>query len=138
MSLEKLLQPRIVELGKIKIGGLGDEKKAASGNPYRVPVKFDHFKIVTLYRGDDGKLVEDTSLMPSLALEADPDGKLRRLPITFLSNDLSEILQVSYLWYAGQKLGAKSDGETLTWYHHHKTGARLEVPKVQPWKPEYA
>lgn len=137
MSLETLLQPRVVELGKIKLGGLGEERTAKSGEKYRQPVKYDHFRIVTLYRGDDGKLVEDDSLMDALKDYADKDGKLRRLPISFLSNDLAEILQTQFLWYAGKSLGGRSDGETLTWFNDPKTNKRLADPLTEPWTPEH-
>lgn len=138
MSLAKLLRPRVCELGKIKIGGLGDEKVSRSGNKYRVPVKYDHFVITTLYRGPDGKLVEDAGLMAALKPLADADGRVRSLPISLLSNDIDEVLQASYQWFDGKRLAAKSDGETVTKYADFKTGAWLKEPETLPWRPEYA
>lgn len=138
MSLAKMLKPRVCELGKIKIGGLGDERTSRSGSTYRVPEKYDHFVVTTLHRDASGRLVEDAALMKSLAGFADPDGALRSLPVALLSNDVEEILQAAYLWYDGKKLAAKSDGETLTKYADLNTGRWLDRPEVLPWKPEYA
>lgn len=138
MSLAKLLSARPCELGKIKIGGLGEERQSKSGGTYRLPEKYDCFHITTLYRGKDGKLIEDAALMESLREYTDPDGKLRTLPISLLSNEIEEVLQASYLWYDGKKLAAKSDGETLTKYADLKSGAWLPAPETIPWKPEWA
>ena len=138
MSLAKLLSPRPCELGKIKIGGLGEERKGQGGGTYRLPEKYDHFVITTLYRGEDGKLREDAALMASLKEYCDADGKLRTLPVALLSNDIEEVLQASYLWYDGKKLAAKSDGEMLTKFADMKTGQWLPQPETVPWKPEWA
>jgi hypothetical protein len=138
MSLAKILSPRLCELGKIKIGGLGDERTSQAGGKYRVPVKYDHFVITTLYRGDDGRLRTDDALMSSLAEHADPDGMVRSLPITLLSNEVEDVLQVAYLMYDGKKLAAKSDGETLTKYADLNTRQWLPEPVSLPWKPEWA
>lgn len=136
MSLAKLLAPRVCELGKIKIGGLGDERTGKSGGKYRMPVKYDEFRITTLNRGPDGLLVEDSALMA--ALPKDADGKLRTLPVSLLSNDLEEVMQASYLWYNGKRLAGKSDGETLTVHFDHEKGTWLDKPKVVPWDAKYA
>ena len=48
--LSDLIKPRLPELGKIKIGGLGQERQARSGGTYRQPVKDDHFTIKNLHR----------------------------------------------------------------------------------------
>lgn len=138
MSLAKILSPRLCELGKIKIGGLGDERTSQAGGKYRVPVKYDHFVVTTLYRGDDGRLRPDEALMASLAEHADADGKVRSLPITLLSNDVEDVLQVAYLMYDGKKLAAKSDGETLTKYADLNTRQWLPEPVSMPWNPEWA
>lgn len=139
MALGNLIrQPRICELGKIKIGGLGEERPAQGGGTWRLPVKLDHFVITTLIRDERGNLIPDTVLMESLSEYADRDGKLRTLPIALLSNDVDEVLQAAWVWYCGKKLGAKSDGQTLTWYHNPNTGARLEKPQVRDWSPEVA
>lgn len=139
MSLQQLIRPRICELGKIKIGGLGEPRPTRDGqSTWNPPVKLDHFVITTLNRDDYGRLIPDVDLMNSLRQYADPDGKLRRIPIALLSNDVQEVLQAAWVWYCGKKLGARSDGTTLTKFHDPDTGARLPQPETVPWKLEYA
>jgi len=47
----KGLTPQLAERGKIKIGGLGDErKKQGSNETYRLPVKHDYITITTMQR----------------------------------------------------------------------------------------
>lgn len=138
MALAQLLQPRICELGKIKIGGLGEKRKSQSGGEYRMPVKHDHFRVTTLQRNKDGDLIEDAALMSSLADYADGDGKLRQLPISLLSNDVEEVLQAAYIWYNGKKLAAKSDGTTLTIHFDREKKEWLKAPKSMPWEPRFA
>ena len=104
------IKPRRPMYGHIKIGGVGAEKTAKSGNKYRQPVKYDGFKITTLARGDDENLVMDTEMHTLLEAFQDPDGKLRKLPIIFLSNDPSEVLKTKYVQYAGKKALCEGDG----------------------------
>ena len=110
MALSDILRPAICELGKVKIGGLGEARKGAGGTDYRLPKKLDHFRIVSLNRDAQGDLAEDKVLMDSLAKLADSDGKLRQLPIVLLSNDINEVLQASWVWYSGKRCAARSDG----------------------------
>lgn len=139
MSLFDVITPRITELGKIKIGGKSSQVRTSkTGGQWRAPEKYDHFIITTLYRNAQGDLVRDDALMNRLIEEGhgDSDGKLRTIPISVLSNDIEDIVQSSYLAYAGRKLAARSDGETLIKYADK--GKWLEVPVVEPWKPEMA
>ena len=118
MSAELLLSPRVIELGKIKIGGLGDTRKAAGGGSYRIPRKDDCFTVTTLNRDQAGDFIPDVALMEALAQAgyADQDGKVRRLPVTLLSHVIDEVLPVVYVWYLGKTLAARGDGRTLTTY----------------------
>src|SRR4051812_46966795 len=112
-SLSHLITPRICELGKIKIGGLGEQRQSKSGGNYRMPVKYNHFVITTLQRDGQGGLVPDEQQINSLSEYADSDGKLRQLPVAVLSNDIQDIIQASLVWYNGKRLAARSDGKTL-------------------------
>lgn len=141
MSATRLLQPRVCELGKIKIGGLSDEVKTSrAGNEYRPPEKYDHFVITGLTRDENGDLTEDVPLMDSLRQEgyADPDGMLRSLPVILLANDVDDILQVSYLSFSGKKMAAKSDGEILYVFTDGNRNFSKTPLRECPWKPEYA
>ena len=84
------------------------------GGTYRLPRKDDHFTVTTLHRDKDGALIPDKALMAELAQYADPDGKIRQLPVCLLSDDLEDVIQTAWVWYVGKKVAARSDGVTLT------------------------
>lgn len=140
MGLATLLQPRLCELGKIKIGRKEEKvRKTAGGKEWRAPEKLDHFILTTMQRNSHGDLVQDAALMAALgARYADEDGKLRQVPITLLSDDPEDCMQSAWVWYNGKKIAARSDGETLTCFVDPKTGESLDPPRVSEWKPEYA
>lgn len=129
-----LVEPSITQLGTIKIGGLKSETRTAgSGRSWSPPEKWDHFKVMLSYRNDKDRLVPDDELMDQLVKDgmSDPDGKLRQIPIQVLSNDIEDVLQMAYLFYSGNKLAARYDGETLTWYCDIKKAKWLEVPAIE-------
>lgn len=136
MALEAILAPQLVEVGKVKAGRLGPPRPSKSGGAFRPPEKLDHFLVTTLHRDDGGQLVEDAALMASLAEHADADRKLRRLPITVLSNVVSEVMTARYAAYNGKRAEAVSDGETLTEYADRPGGAWLPQPRTLPHTPE--
>lgn len=143
MALLDLLKPRVIEMGKIKIGGLGEARASKSGGTYRLPRKDDHFTITTLVRNKpvNGDLIPDDELMSALVAEgyADKhDGKLRQLPIMLLSDEMDDILQCAWVWYGGKTVYARSDGKRVTWLGDPKTMKPLKEPKEEDWKPEYA
>lgn len=137
MGLPKGLTPRIAELGKIKIGYLGEERKSKGGGLYRLPLKLDYFLITGNERGQDGRLVVDTTLMDSLKEQglADPDGKLRKLPIYLLSDDPDEVLQAAYVSYDGKRRLATCDGATVKTYY--KGATKLVGPALTPCTGEH-
>ena len=55
----KNLTPRLVEVGKIKIGGKG-ERRTKSGT--LLPEKWDHFEIATLMKDEEGRLIMDDEM----------------------------------------------------------------------------
>lgn len=137
MALFDLVKPRTIELGKIKIGGLGESRQKQGGGTWRLPVKHDHFTVTTLHRDQQGGLIEDADLMDSLAAQhADSDGKLRQLPIAVLSNDIEDIVKASYVRYVGKRLAAKSDGKELVEFF--RDGKWLAEPITRAWEPRYA
>lgn len=135
-----LVQPRISELGKIKIGGKSVQvRTSAKGTEWRAPEKFDHFIITTLQRDERGDLVRDEALMAELAQSyADKDGKLRRIPIMLLSNRIDDIVQASYVWYASKKLGARSDGHKITFYVNPENRQPLPKPVEKEWTENWS
>lgn len=130
-------RPRLVELGKIKIGGLGDSRPTRSGGTFRLPRKDDHFSITTMVRDSNGDLQLDHAAMDELTKEyGDDDGKLRRIPICVLSNDIEDILQSAYVWYGGKVCWARSDGKETTWFYDPRKRVRLDEPQVKPFDPK--
>lgn len=136
MALKDILNPRICELGKIKIGGLGAERQGANG-PWRMPRKDDFFTITTLNRTPAKDLIPDTALMDSLAPKfADSDKKIRRLPIYVLSNNLDDVMQSAWVFYSGKRCVARSDGITIQWFFDRKTRKWLDIPETEPHRDE--
>ena len=138
--LSDIVKPRISELGKIKIGGLGEERKARGGGTFRLPVKHDHFTVTTMQRDAKRNLIVDEDLMKSLVEEgyADADGKVRRLPVSCLSNDPEEVMQTAYVAYEGKKLAAKSDGKEAEFFYDFKKKQWRDAPFITEWTDELA
>lgn len=121
---------RVVELGKIKIGG---KRPAKAGQDWRAPEKWDHFGITTLDRTPQGDLKLDEKLMAALAAEQKvPTEQLREIPIALLSDDIEDVFPTAYVAYRGKVCLGRSDGETITWYCDPKTGAPLAEPRTVP------
>lgn len=141
--LSDIIQPRISELGKIKIGRKSDKVlKTQSGKEWSPPEKLDHIILTTLNRDGKGQLALDVALMNQLKADgyADKDGNIRKLPIRVLSNDPEDIMQSSWCWYGGRNIGARSDGKTVTWFVGHDKEnwcKRLPEPVTEPWQPEF-
>jgi len=141
----KSIRPRIVELGKIKIGRKEERvRKTSGGKEWRAPEKLDHFIITTTARNQRGDLVVDNALMEQL-LRLQPGGgdKLREIPVELLSDDIDDVLVASHCYYGGKKLGGTCDEETCTWLVDSQ-GERLAEPVKRPctgehlkkpWKP---
>lgn len=138
MSLSDLLQPRICELGKIKIGAKEDKvRKTATGKEWRAPVKLDHFLITTMQRTAGGDLVLDSDLMNRLKEKhGDKDGNLRQIPVMLLSNDIEDVMQSAFVFYNGKTVAARSDGKKVTWFYDGTK--RLEKPTEEEWTKEMA
>lgn len=100
-----ILQPRLQELGKIKIGRLGAERKAQSGKTYRIPEKLDHFVITRTDRDPNGDLTVDTDIMAALS-------NPRELDITLLSNDPNANLLTCMAYYVSRQCYCFGDGVT--------------------------
>src|SRR6185436_9609908 len=91
----------------------------------------------TLQRDQNDDLIPDETLMEQLREEhGDQDGKLRRLPIAVLSNDVEEIMQAAYVAYDGRTCLARcEDGKTITRFV--KDGKFLPKPIEEPWREDY-
>jgi hypothetical protein len=106
----KGLKPALAECGKIKIGGLGGTRKSKSGKSWRMPMKFDHFKVTKTYRGSDDNFAIDEELMARLP--KDEDGKCREIPIFLNGDSIEDVFAYNYAAYSGSSLACMGDGET--------------------------
>lgn len=104
----KNLEPRLGEIGKIKIGGLNPEKrKNRTGDGFhQLPVRYDHFVITHCHRGPDGNLVPNDEIMKLIG------DKCKDLEILLLYNDPELNFPTSYAWYDGKKRMCQGDGAT--------------------------
>lgn len=101
-----ILQPRLAEVGKIKIGGKGDERTSKQGGKYRLPVKFDHFQVTTTVRNDpNGNFVRDEDIHQRIG------DSPRELDIMLLYDDIEQNFQHSFQWYEGKKRMCQGNGE---------------------------
>ena len=107
----KNLTPQLAERGKIKIGGLGDERKKKDGSgTYMLPVKYDAFKITTMQRDAAGRFIEDKELMTRI-MEKQGVQKLLEIPVKLLYDDLELNCQTRYSAYSGTRCFCSGDGE---------------------------
>ncbi len=140
MSLREMLNPKVVELGSVRIGTLGPERTSGnSGRKWRPPVKLDHFIVTGNVRDASGQLIQDKDLMDRLSQEwgDQRDGKLRQIPITLLSDEIEDSLRSAYVHYRGKVCLARSDGVKLWKYADLKTGQMLKEPQELDWNPEW-
>jgi hypothetical protein len=104
-SMIKGFIPSLKEIGKIKIGGKGQMKESAGGKSFRLPVKYDHFEVVSLMRDDNGDFIKDSVMA---LLEEEP----KNLDVFLLFNDPTLNFTTSYNHYQGGKCLCRGDGET--------------------------
>ena len=108
----KNLLPRLPEIGKIKIGCLGEERKGRQGNIYRLPHKLDHFIITFPERGNDGNFIPDLSLMEKIGQMTGQDpAHLTSLPCFLLYNEVEPNLYTTYCCYQGRTKVCQGDGK---------------------------
>jgi len=113
----KNLPVRLAQVGKIKIGVKGEERKSQSGSNYRLPQKIDYFIITGMAKGSDGNFIPDVALMKKL----DPvNGKPRKLRIALPYDDIDLNFFTEYSFYAGTKRLCFGDGEQATRIHVDK------------------
>lgn len=106
MIKRSALKPRLAEVGKIKIGGKGEERKTKSGGTFRIPAKFDHFVVTTTERTAEGNFKIDDVLMDKLG------GEPREISIRLLFDDIDMNFFTEFQFYVGRSLVCRGDGET--------------------------
>lgn len=118
----KGIVPTLAEGGKIKIGGLGEERTSRKGATFRMPLKFDYFVVTTTRRDAKGDLITDDALMAELPKS--PDGQCREIPIVVHDDDIDRVFPTTYALYGGRKLLCRGDGEVATEYEFTDDGKR--------------
>lgn len=103
------IQPGLAEMGAIKIGGRGEERKGKNGQPYRLPVKYDHFTIRTKQKCDDGEYIIDPIMKKWGYSGTVEDGPVE-LDIYLLYNDPTANFLTSYRQYKGGKCMCSGNG----------------------------
>lgn len=130
----KNLRRSVATGGQIKIGGKKEQRATRDGQgTWAPPRKDDHFTITkTIREGGDpnANLIVNTEIMTALVQQgwADDDGKIRRLPIALLRDDIEEVFPTAYVAYAGKSLACRGDGETATRNINPSTGEQYPEP----------
>lgn len=105
-------QPRLPEIGHLKLGGKGESRTSARGTTYNVPVKFDSW-VITTRRRDGVNLEVDEDLMEALRSYKgnDPEAPLR-IPIFLAYNEPELNFYTQLAIYAGRKRQCWNDTGT--------------------------
>jgi len=108
--IKKGLNPRLAEVGKIKIGGKGElRKKKDNSGSYRLPIKYNHFVVTTTERDKEtGNLKPNIEIMDKLGKNP------KEIPIRLVFDDIDINFFTSFALYQGKKLFCSGDGETAT------------------------
>jgi len=109
------LQLSLTEHGKIKIGGKGKAVDKKAGGSFRVPEKYDHFKLTTNEKDAEGLLIVDEDLTSDLETSGqvvlNKKGKIVGLPIRFLYDNDDLNFPHRYNSYPNGKLNCYGDGK---------------------------
>lgn len=121
----KILEPRLPELGQIKIGGKGQERQKKSGRgTYRVPVKYDHFLVTQRTRDPKtDNLLRDEAVHRLPEVGATPT----ELDVRLLFDRPEQNFQFFLAAYDGRRQRCTGDGEQA---HDAVHG---EIPCTCPW-----
>jgi hypothetical protein len=119
MTIKNLI-PRLAERGKIKLGMRGPQTQSQQGKAFPRPVKLDHFRVVTMQRGQDGNYIRDDRLHEMLG------DKPMEIPVRLLYDDPALNFQSSYACYRGRTLWCRGDGNEAS--RLGDDGKRFYVP----------
>jgi hypothetical protein len=110
------LIPALAEIGKIKIGYLG-EKRTKSGK--RLPEKLDHFELGTLMKDDDGGVVMDKQMTDVIGEDK------TELDISLCYDEPALNFPTFYAAFTQSKLACMSDGRKA--WQRQEDGERKEI-----------
>lgn len=118
----RILEPRLPELGHIKIGGKGDVRKSRGGREFRLPEKYDHF--VVTQRARDKKT---ENLMRDERVHGVIGAEPRELDVRLLFDEPAANWQAFLAAYDGRQKRCSGNGEQAEDAVH---GA---IPCTCPW-----
>lgn len=102
----KTMLPRLAEIGKIKIGGKGEERTSKENSKkFRLPIKYDHFVITTNEKDAKGNFVIDTDIMKAIGNNS------KEIEIRLLYDSIELNFLTSFSLYNGHKCWCRGDGE---------------------------
>ena len=104
-----MLRKRHVELGKIKIGGKGEERPSSAGGTFQLPVKYEHFVVTGLDRGKDNNLIRDEEAHKAIGSE-----KPKELAAFLMFHEVEDNFHSELCIYKGKKRIWTCDGVTAT------------------------
>lgn len=115
---KSILNPRPLEIGKIKIGGLGVPREKRGGGTYRLPERYGHFVITKTERSEEGNFAIDDDLMSKVmhwqkTVAGDSQiTNITKIPIMVHSDNIDEeVFPHRLAAYAGKKLYCSGTGE---------------------------
>lgn len=112
---------KLPEVGKIKIGKKGEERKSASGGTYRIPTFTDHFTVTTTTKDRAGDFIPDAKIMEQIGANC------KELDVVLLYDDI-DLNYVEYLGvYNGRTLWCRGNGETAFRLKDDKTGEKTQM-----------
>ena len=131
MISERVLQARMAEIGRIKIGGLEEKVRVSNGKEWQAPTKFDHFVITTMERDAKGNFTRDEVLHGIIG------GQPKELKIRLLYNDIDLNFRTELALYNGKTCICRGNGEVAQQLDKD-TGELIEVacpcPKLEQEK----
>ena len=98
------INPRLPEMGKIKIGKKGVAPKGDKGTGYRPPEKLNHFELVTNERDEDGVFIRDDNMMNVIGEDC------KSLDIRLISDVIEDNFCTSYSSYTAGGLKCRGNG----------------------------
>jgi hypothetical protein len=122
----KTFIPRLAEIGKIKIGGKGEERQKKGGTgTYRLPKKYNHFVITKTEKDAAGNFIKDTAVMQKLGNEP------KEIDIILPYDSIELNFPTSFSYYHGRRCICRGDGEIATRTGHDKKPKEIKCENVK-------
>lgn len=99
-----VLEPRLPELGRVKIGGNGEIRRSKNGKEFRLPVKYDSFRIVTRAKDDQDNWILDKAVHDKVG------PKPRELDVRLLWDEPEQNFQFFLAAYEGRTRRCTGNG----------------------------